>query len=195
MNPLETRELGSTGLRLPILGFGGAPLGELFEKVPETQAQETLEKAYAGGIRYFDTAPWYGHGLSEHRLGYLLRQRPRRDFLLSTKVGRVYQAFSGDAERFEGAPWAGGLPFEWRFDYSSDGLRRSFEDSTLRLGLNRIDLLVIHDLDQRYHGENVSEKLQELESGMRWLREMKDSGNIGGFGAGINDAEMMPLIL
>ena len=93
MNLLETRELGRTGLRLPVLGFGVASLGELFEKVLETQAQETFEIAYVGGIRYFNPAPLYGHGLSENRLRYLLRQRLYRDFLLSTKVGRVYKLF------------------------------------------------------------------------------------------------------
>ena len=195
MDPFQTRRLGNTSVELPQFGFGGAPLGELFEKVEEEQSSETLNAAYSSGIRYFDTAPWYGHGLSEHRTGGLLRRYPRNEFLLSTKVGRIYKAFPGDPEDFVGPPCVGGLPFELRFDYSATGFQRSFEDSTLRLGLNRIDLLIIHDLDQGYHGDSVSEKLHQLESGIQWLKEMRRSGIIGGFGSGVNEAEMMPILL
>lgn len=195
MNPFETRLLGNTGIKIPLLGFGGAPLGELFEIVEHKQAVETLDEAYASGIRYYDTAPWYGHGLSEHRLGNLLYQKNRHEFILSTKVGRVYRPFKDDPFLFDGSPWVGGLPFEWNFDYSAAGFERSFLDSTLRLGLNRIDLLVIHDLDRSYHGKSVSKKLKELESGMEWLKKMKKSEVIQGFGAGINDMEMIPLFL
>ena len=195
MNPFETRLLGNTGIKIPLLGFGGAPLGELFEIVEHKQAVETLDEAYASGIRYYDTAPWYGHGLSEHRLGNLLYQKNRHEFILSTKVGRVYRPFKDDPVLFDGSPWVGGLPFEWNFDYSAAGFERSFLDSTMRLGLNRIDLLVIHDLDGSYHGKSVSNKLQELETGMEWLKKMKKSEVIQGFGAGINDMEMIPLFL
>ncbi len=195
MNPFETRLLGNTGIKITSLGFGGAPLGELFEKVEHRQAVETLKEAYTVGIRYYDTAPWYGHGLSEHRLGNMLQQKDRHDFVLSSKVGRVYSPFKGDPAHFDGSPWVGGLPFNWRFDYSAAGLERSFIDSTMRLGLNRIDLLVIHDLDASYHGKSVSNKLQELETGMEWLKMMKNSAAIQAFGAGINDIEMIPLFL
>ncbi|MBS1256222.1 MAG: Pyridoxal 4-dehydrogenase [Deltaproteobacteria bacterium] len=195
MDPFEKRELGKTGVTLPALGFGGAPLGELFEKVSEHQANETLNQAYNSGIRYYDTAPWYGHGLSEHRLGSLLRQKNRKEFVLSSKVGRVYSAVKGDPELFNGSPWAGGLPFEYSFDYSADGFERSYMDSTLRSSLNRIELLVIHDLDHGYHGESVPEKLKQLESGVKWLNSMKASGEIKGFGAGINEMEMIPVFM
>ena len=195
MNPFDTKILGKTGVKTPLLGFGGAPLGELFEKVEHLQAVETLDEAYASGIRYYDTAPWYGHGLSEHRLGNMLQQKDRHDFVLSSKVGRVYSPFKGDPALFDGSPWVGGLPFDWRFDYSAAGLERSFIDSTMRLGLNRIDLLVIHDLDASYHGKSVLKKLKELESGMEWLKKLKKSEVITGFGAGINDMAMIPLFL
>ena len=195
MDPLQTRRLGNTAAEIPILGFGGAPLGELFEKVDEAQSTETLDTAYSLGIRYYDTAPWYGHGLSEHRTGGLLRCHPKKEFILSTKVGRVYKAYSGDPEDYSGPPWVGGLPFSLKFDYSAEGFQRSYEDSTLRLGLNRIDLLVIHDLDRGYHGDSVPEKLRQLESGIQWLQEMRGNGSILGFGAGVNDLEMMPLLL
>jgi len=195
MNPLDKRCLGKTGLELPLLGFGGAPLGELFKKVSLPQAEETLNQAYDSGIRYYDTAPLYGHGLSEHRLGHVLRQKIRSEFILSSKVGRVYSPFNGDSKDFDGSPWIGGLHFRCCFDYSSEGFERSYIDSTLRLGINQIDLLVIHDLDHGYHGKKVNQKLKELESGVEWLNKMKASGLIKGFGAGINDIKMLPVFM
>ena len=195
MNPLDKRFLGKTGIKLPLLGFGGAPLGELFKKVSLPQAEEALKQAYDNGVRYFDTAPFYGHGLSEHRLGQMLHQKIRSEFILSSKVGRVYSPFKGDSNVFDASPWMGGLPFQCCFDYSSEGLERSYTDSTLRLGINQIDLLVIHDLDYGYHEKTVQQKLKELESGVEWLNKMKDSGLIKGFGAGINDMQIMPVLM
>ena len=92
MDPNRTRPLGATGIRLPQLGFGAAPLGELFSKVSEAAAEQTLTAAWDAGIRYFDTAPWYGRGQSEHRVGRFLYRQPRRDFVLSTKIGRILRA-------------------------------------------------------------------------------------------------------
>ena len=117
------------------------------------------------------------------------------EFILSTKVGRVYSPFKGDSKDFDGLPWIGGLPFQCCFDYSSEGLERSYTDSTLRLGINQIDLLVIHDLDYGYHEKTVQQKLKELESGVEWLNKMKTSGLIKGFGAGINELQMMPIFM
>ena len=159
------------------------------------QAEEALKQAYDNGVRYFDTAPFYGHGLSEHRLGHMLHQKIRSEFILSSKVGRVYSPFNGNPLDFNGSPWIGGLPFQYYFDYSSEGLERSYIDSTLRLGLNQIDLLIIHDLDHGYHGKKVKQKLKELESGVEWLKKMKTSGLINGFGAGINDMQMIPIFI
>ena len=195
MNHLDKRFLGNTGVKLPLLGLGGAPLGDLFKKVEVLQVEETLNQAYDSGIRYYDTAPWYGHGLSEHRLGHMLRQKMRNEFILSSKVGRVYSPFKGDSNAFDGSPWMGGLPFQCCFDYSSKGFERSYVDSTLRLGINQIDLLVIHDLDHGYHGKTVQQKLKELESGVELLNQMKTSGLIKGFGAGINEMQMMPVFM
>ena len=195
MNHLDKRFLGNTGIKLPLLGFGGAPLGELFKKVEALQVEETLNQAYDSGIRYYDTAPFYGHGLSEHRLGHMLRQKTRGEFILSSKVGRVYSPFNGNSKDFDGTPWIGGLPFQCCFDYSSEGFERSYIDSTLRLGINQVDLLVIHDLDQGYHGKTVQQKLKELETGVEWLNKMKTSGLIRAFGAGINEMQMMPVFM
>jgi D-threo-aldose 1-dehydrogenase len=197
MDPLARRRLGRTDVELTQLGFGGAGLGDLFTVLPEADATATLAVAWDAGLRYFDTAPWYGRGQSEHRLGRFLYRQPRTDFVLSTKVGRTLHAFH-DAERFERGMWAGGLPFEVRFDYSYGGIMRSFEDSLQRLGLPRIDLLIIHDLDLQYHGriERVTALLTELYTGgWRALSELKRAGLIRGIGAGINELGMIPRFL
>lgn len=198
MDPFATRELGRTGLALTRLGFGGAHLGEFYALVDEADALATVETAYARGIRYFDTAPWYGNTLSEHRLGHVLRQKPRATLALSTKIGRVYSR-PKDLARFDPGFWLGGLPFELRFDYGYDGVMRSYEDSLMRLGLNTVDLLVIHDLDFLYHQteEAVAARFAELEEGGGWraLEELKNTGHIKGIGAGINEGPMMARFL
>lgn len=180
-------------LSLPAFGFGGAPLGELYQRISDADAQASIDAAWAGGVRLFDTAPWYGHGLSEHRLGRYLREQPREQFLLSTKVGRVYAPAQTSTHRT--APWVGGLPFVPTFDYSRDGILRSWEDSLQRLGLQRVDMLVIHDLDSGYHGtgEVFERHKQALErSGWQALQDLRDRGAISAIGAGINDQEMIP---
>ncbi len=197
MDPLAHRTLGRTDVQLTQLGFGTAGLGDLFSVLSEAEAQATVAAAWNAGLRYFDTAPWYGRGQSEHRLGRVLYPHPRSNYVVSTKVGRTLHAFH-DAERFDRGMWAGGLPFEVRFDYSYDGIMRSFEDSLQRLGLPRIDLLVIHDLDLQYHtrSERVQALLHELYTGgWRALMQLKRSGLIRGIGAGINELGMIPRML
>jgi D-threo-aldose 1-dehydrogenase len=197
MDPLARRPLGRTGVNLSQLGFGGAGLGDLFSVVSDEDAAATLGAAWDSGIRYFDTAPWYGRGQSEHRFGRALYRRPRADYVLSTKIGRTLHPFH-DVERFEHGMWAGGLPFQHRFDYSYDGVMRAFEDSLQRLGLPRIDLLLIHDLDIWHHQkiERVTAYLTELHNGgWRALQELKQAGRIRGIGAGINEMGMIPRLL
>jgi D-threo-aldose 1-dehydrogenase len=197
MNPFATRALGATGVRLTQLGFGGAPMGELTARLPEAEAIGTVEQAYRSGVRYFDTSPWYGLGLSEHRVGHVLRQQPRASFVLSTKVGRVLRA-PDDPGAVDRGPWAGGLDFVLRFDYGHDGVMRSYEDSLMRLGLNRVDLLLIHDLDILYHKTDggVEGRLRELDQGgWRALEDLKSAGLIRGIGAGINEMGMIPRFL
>ncbi|MGH6944597.1 MAG: aldo/keto reductase [Geminicoccaceae bacterium] len=192
MDPTATREVGRTGVALTRLGYGAAHLGELYRLVDDAEARRTVEEAFARGTRYFDTAPWYGHGLSEHRVGQALRGKPRESFVLSTKVGRVYVRPERPAT-FDRSPWVGGLPFQPRFDYGYDGVMHSYEDSLMRLGLNRVDLLVIHDLDFGYHAteEGVHARFVELAGGFRALEELKTNGDIQGIGAGINEAPMI----
>jgi D-threo-aldose 1-dehydrogenase len=197
MDPFARRRLGRTQVEVTQLGFGGAGLGDLFEVIPEAQAAATLQAAWDAGMRYYDTAPWYGLTQSEHRFGRALYRQPRRDFVLSTKVGRTLHPVH-DSENFDRGMWSGGLPFRVQFDYSYDGVMRSFEDSLQRLGLSRIDLLLIHDLDLQYHKTNarVEARLTELHNGgVRALAELKAAGRIGGFGAGINERGMIPRFL
>jgi len=197
MDPLARRELGRTGIDVTQLGFGGAGLGDLFEVVEDAIAAATLRAAWDAGIRYFDTSPWYGLGQSEHRFGRALYRRPRGEFVLSTKVGRLLRA-AHDTDRFEHDFWRGGLKFRHRFDYGYDGVMRSFEDSLQRLGIPRIDLLLIHDLDFGHHGTEarVNAYLAELHNGgFRALAELKAGGLIGGIGVGINEAGMIPRFL
>ncbi len=193
---LPRRTLGTTGVSVTVLGLGGAPLGDLFERISDAQADEVVKASYEGGVRLYDSAPWYGHGLSEHRIARPLRWQDRRDFVLSTKVGRVYKR-PAEPETFSTTPWAGGLPFELRFDYSYEGVLRSYEDSLQRLGLDRVDMLVIHDLDSQYHDPQQLESHRRVleRGGYRALEELKSRGEIRGIGAGINDHRMMQYFL
>jgi D-threo-aldose 1-dehydrogenase len=197
MNPAETRALGRTDVRLTQLGFGGASIGELFVKVPEADSLACLVAAWESGIRYFDTAPWYGRGLSELRTGAGLRDRPRDEYVLSTKVGRWLRA-PADPGRFSTAPWTGGLRFEVVFDYSYDGIMRAYEQSQLRIGLTRYDLAIVHDLDPGYHAPEwrlESYFAQLATGGFRALSELKAAGLIRGIGAGINAVGLIPRFL
>jgi len=197
MDPSLTRSLGKTGVRLTELGFGTAPLGELFVRIDEATAAATLAAAWDAGVRYFDTSPYYGRGLSEIRVGRFLDNKPRSEFVLSTKVGRWFFA-SADPDRFQTAPWAGGLRFDHVHDYSYDGIMRSYEQSQMRLGMNRFDLLVIHDLDFWFHRveAKVAAYLAQLfTSGWRALEELRAHKLIHGVGAGINELGMMPRFL
>lgn len=181
------RRVARTALELPVFGFGSVHLGELYGRVDEAQSRATLDAAWDAGIRFYDTAPWYGRGLSEHRLGGLLRTRPRDAFVVNTKVGRTLHR-PKDTRSFDTAPWTGGLPFEVAFDYSYDGIMRSYEQALQRLALNTVDALAIHDLDTLFHTpEAVAEHLKALTgSGMRALAELKSGGQIKAVGVGIN---------
>jgi len=197
MNPTETRKLGRTGAEVTQLGFGTAPLGELFVRVDEPTAAATLQAAWDAGIRYYDTAPYYGRGLSEIRLGRFLDRQPRSEFVLSTKTGRWFFP-PADPDSFHPEGWAGGLRLDHVHDYSYDGLMRSFEQSHMRLGMNRIDLLIIHDLDFWFHKTEqkvVAHLSQLFTSGWRALEELRAHKLIRGIGAGINEVGMMPRFL
>jgi D-threo-aldose 1-dehydrogenase len=197
MNPAETRKLGKTDVSLTQLGFGGAPLGELFVRLDEATAAATLQAAWDAGVRYYDTAPYYGRGLSEIRTGRFLDGKPRSEFVLSSKVGRWFFP-PARPDEFDTGFWAGGLRFDHVHDYSYDGIMRSYEQSQMRLGMNRIDLLLIHDLDFWFHATEakVAAYLGQLfTSGWRALDELRSHGLVRGLGAGINELGMMPRFL
>jgi D-threo-aldose 1-dehydrogenase len=194
---MEHRALGRAEIALSPVGLGGVPLGEIYERIGEAQAEATLQAAWDEGVRYYDTSPWYGRGLSELRFGHVLRQQPREEFVISTKVGRTFHRPQDDA-RFKGEFWRGGLPFEHRFDYTYDGIMRSYEQSMMRLGLNRIDLLLIHDLDVAEIGsaELVAHHFRDLErSGWRALETLRRYREIAAIGAGVNILGTIPEFL
>jgi D-threo-aldose 1-dehydrogenase len=182
--------LGNGGLRFTELGFGAAPLGNLFKAVPEAEAQAVLEAAWAAGVRYFDTAPLYGLGLSETRLNHFLRGKPRGDYVLSTKIGRLLQATAPETRDGIGK-WIDVPARREVFDYSYDGVLRSLEFSLERLGLDRIDVVYAHDLDIFTHGTAaaMTEMLEAfIAGGYLALRRLRDEGVIRAFGAGLNEA-------
>jgi D-threo-aldose 1-dehydrogenase len=169
------------------LGFGGAPLGNMFDVVDEDTAEAALTAAWDSGVRYFDTAPHYGSGLSEHRFGNVLRRYPREAFVLSTKVGRLLRP---DSSRPENAPFVDGLPFRVESDYSHDATMRSIEDSLQRLGLAQIDIAFVHDLAADHLGDAWEEQFEVARTGaFRALTELRDQGVIKGWGLGVNLTE------
>jgi D-threo-aldose 1-dehydrogenase len=186
----ETRRIGETRLEITTLGLGGATLGGNMVAVSGEQARATVARAREAGITYFDTAPYYGMGRSERFFGDSLRE-DRENVVLSSKVGRLLRPFSG--RRPEGFGWVDALPFDQVYDYSYDGIMRSFEDSLQRLGLNRIDILYVHDIGPMTHGVEANKPLwQQLESGgYRALRELRDGGTISAIGLGVNEWEVL----
>lgn len=181
------RRIASTALQLPVFGFGSAHLGELYGKVDEAHSRATLDAAWDAGVRYYDTAPWYGRGLSEHRLGGFLRTRDRGGFQITTKVGRTLHR-PKDPNNFDRSPWVGGLNFEVNFDYSYDGIMRSYEQALQRLALDTVDALVIHDLDAGFHlDKQAGYEKQLVGGGIKALEELKKSGDIQAYGMGINN--------
>ncbi|RSN43726.1 aldo/keto reductase [Streptomyces sp. WAC 04229] len=178
--------LGAGGVPVTGLGLGAAAIGGLYEAVGEDEAAATVEAAWDSGIRYFDTAPHYGLGLSERRLGAALRTRPRKDFVLSTKVGRVLEPHDGGGDdRANG--FAVPATHRRRWDFSADGVRRSLEDSLTRLGLDRVDLVLLHDPDE--HGE------QAFREAYPALEELRSQGVVRAIGAGMNQSRMLTRFL
>lgn len=198
MDPLTQAQIADTSMHVSRLGFGGGTLGDPNEITSDHQAELTLESAFAAGVTYFDTSPWYGNGKSEHRTGRILRTKPRDQFMLSTKVGRVYKRPT-DPATFRQTRWAGGFHFDLDFDYTRDGILRSYEQSLMRLGMTQVDALLIHDLDPRHQKNEagVDRGLTQLDSGGGYqaLADMKARGEIRAIGAGVNHTGMIPRFL
>ena len=179
---MNGRALGRSGLEVGPYAFGVAPLANLGREVTEEEAAAALEAAWSAGVRYFDTAPHYGLGLGERRLGAFLATKPRNEFVLSTKVGRVLVDNPLGVR-----PDDGGFdvrsPLVRRLDYSADGVRRSLDDSLERMGLDRIDVVFVHDPDEFYR--------ESMEGAFPALDELRRGGVIASYGAGMNQSAML----
>ncbi|MHC3467518.1 aldo/keto reductase [Streptomyces sp. 7R007] len=176
------RTLGAGGVTVSELGFGAAGIGNLYAEVTEEQAHEAVDAAWERGIRYFDTAPHYGLGLSERRLGAALRERPREEYAISTKVGRrLVASDQGGDDLAHGFA----VPATHRrvWDFTADGIRRTLDASLERLGLDRVDIVYLHDPDD--HAE------QAFREGYPALEQLRSEGVVGAIGAGMNQAEML----
>ncbi len=178
MKPNELVALGRTGLQVTRLGLGCAPLGNLYEGFSDAQAIATVDAAWDVGIRWFDTAPLYGHGLSEQRLGGALRRRPRDSYILASKVGRLLEPGIDPDTIFADVPRVRPV-----FDFSYDGALRSFEASLQRLGVDRLDVLHAHDPDDH--------EAEAIDGAFRALRRLRDEKVIGAIGAGMNQSAML----
>jgi D-threo-aldose 1-dehydrogenase len=185
---VKRKGLGRTGLELSVLGFGGTGLGNMYTAMSEQEAVETLDAAYAAGLRYYDTAPLYGHGLSELRTGGGLRGFSDASVVVSTKVGwRLKPTFGGpaDAGLFQDI-----TAFSRFNDYSYDGAMRSFEDSLNRLGTGKVDILLIHDVDRRNQGERQPEIFRAaMEGAYKALLSLREQGLVAAIGCGLNEWE------
>ncbi|MGV4793263.1 aldo/keto reductase [Rhizobium sp. F40D2] len=184
---MKTRRIGKTKLEVTEISFGAAALGGLYRACPREQAMDTLQAAWDSGIRYFDVAPWYGLGLAERRVGDFLRDQPDGSYVLSTKVGRLLRPVpTGTVPDYS---YVDPLSFDADYDYSYDGIMRSVEFSHARLGLNRIDILYVHDIGVYTHGaaKNAVYQKQLFDSGIKALEELKTSGAISAFGLGVNE--------
>jgi D-threo-aldose 1-dehydrogenase len=187
----DLRKLPRRAISLSSLGLGCAQLGGLYQAVGEAEARAIVDAAWDLGIRYFDTAPYYGYTLSERRLGDALRARPRGSYVLSTKVGRLMLPDAGVRRGESG--WADPLPFRPHFDYSYDGVMRSHEDSLQRLGMDRVDILYVHDIGRATHGELHARYWEQLTrgGGFRALEQLRAEGSVGAIGLGVNEWEVV----
>lgn len=193
MKVIATRKIGATNIAVTELGFGGAPLGAVGGRISDEEAAAIVRRAHAGGVRYFDTAPLYGHGLSEKRLGAVLRDWRREDFVLSTKVGRLLVP-EAEGERYAGM--RDSEPVAIRYDYTFDGVRRSLESSLVRLGLARVDILLCHDIDVWTHGDAQPGIFETASSGaLAALAELREQGMVGAIGLGVNEWQVCSRVL
>ncbi|WP_437229517.1 aldo/keto reductase [Planctomicrobium sp. SH661] len=186
--PLPKNASASGGDLLPYrFGLGCVAIGNGFAPVSDEQVQQTLEAAWDAGVRYFDTSPFYGHGLSERRLGRFLHNHSPDEYILSTKVGRIFKA---TREELPPSLWKPPAPFSFEYDYTAEGTRRSIEDSLQRLGVSQIDIVFIHDLAPDNFGDKWTEYFEVAAKGaIPELTRMKEEGIIKGWGFGINRPE------
>lgn len=186
MNLIRHRRIASAGKALSELSLGCAQLGNLYREVSDSDASATVDRAWELGMRYFDTAPHYGLGLSERRLGTALRAHPRPDFVVSTKVGRLLEPLP-QVEGLDDDGYAVPATHRRVFDFSRDGIRRSLAESLARIGLDRVDIVYLHDADD--HVQDV------LDDGFPALAELRDEGVVDAIGAGMNDSALLATLV
>lgn len=196
MQTINSARLGDTAVEVSQLGFGGGGIGNLYAPVSDAYASAAIKAAFAVGVRYFDTAPHYGFGLSETRLGAALAELdPSQTLTVSSKVGRVLVPTPGTPAR-ERHGFVDAYPFEPVFDYSFDGVMRSFEETRRRLRRERIDILLAHDLGPVTHGEDHQRHLRTfLDGGYRAMQRLKDEGMIRAIGLGVNEWQICETVL
>jgi D-threo-aldose 1-dehydrogenase len=185
---LPRRAVGRAGLTVTEIGFGSAPIGNFRFDVTDDDAQAAMAALWAGGGRLYDTSPYYGYGRAELRVGRFLQSVPAADYVLSTKIGRVLRPLRAGDDR--STLRTNGLPFFPRYDYSYDGVMRSLEHSYLRLGLARIDIALIHDVDAFTHGSDAAAEpffAAAMAGAYKALDELRRSGDLKAIGVGIND--------
>ncbi len=184
----KTRQIGTTDLQVTELGLGTAAMAGNHRMVDEADHRAALDEGLNSGINFVDTAPFYGFGRSEHFAGDALRRR--RDWILSTKAGRLFKP--GPAPQHEAVEWPGSFPFRQTYDYSYDGVMRSYEDSLQRLGLDHIDILLLHDIGEMQHGADANKSLQHdaMTGGYKALDELRRNGDIKAIGLGVNEREV-----
>lgn len=195
-NKFEKRQLGKTSLQVSTLGFGAASMGNLYQAVSDDEAQATLTSAIDLGMNLFDTSPHYGAGLSERRVGNALRPLAKDDYILSTKVGRILKPDTqADIKQLRNG-FLTPMPFGAQYDYSYDGIIRSFEDSQQRLGLAEIDILLVHDIGAYTHGKDDMCFFEQFESsGYKALEELRSNGYIKAVGLGVNEVEVCERVM
>lgn len=188
---MKTRPVGKTDLNITEISFGCAPLGNLYRPLSEQAAQDVLAAAWDASIRFFDTAPHYGGGLAEERLGRFLAGKKRGEYAVSTKVGRILHPVS--REEAEDHSFVDAHPIKLEYDYSGDGIMRSLEASHKRMGLDRFDILFVHDIGEFTHGaeKNAKHMRDFRESGIRRLNDLRDEGVISAWGLGVNEVEVI----
>lgn len=186
---MKTREIGPTGVSVTEIGFGTAPIAGLYRAVDEASAQAVLQTAWDAGIRYFDTAPHYGAGLAEERLGRFLKDKS--GYVLSTKVGRLHRTVP--REQAEGHGFVDANPAVQIYDYSGDGIEKSLEASSRRLGIDRFDIIFVHDIGPYTHApdENEMHLAAFRASGIRKLNDLKAAGVIKAWGLGVNEVPVL----
>ena len=188
MTPDTKMKFGRADLEVTAFGFGTAPIGNIFREIDEDTSNAMIQAAWDSGVRYFDTAPMYGHGLSELRTGHGLRWKNRDDFTLSSKVGRILKP--ARKEDIDYAPWTNAGRFTMHFDYSYDGTMRSFEDSLQRLNLERMDIVFIHDIDRFTRGDEQAEAFaQAMDGCYKALDKLRGEGVVKAIGVGVNEWE------